>query len=253
MRLRVYRGGGVAAGFASALRLSCGRMRTCWRALSVSFRAEFGGEMSPCSRTAAGPEAGASRPAGVCRLLTRVALDMIVRPRPVGRATEDDHEGTPADRRGLWLVDHGLAMAALPCCAVGAATSRWAMSLGWAARRSPFSPGRPRTEGFAVPRPGRVAIRTAAATYPPPSNRRGERVSLRPRGGPERGGWSDVNTVLDRPKGTDGFEPRYDSTPRPHGWSLRGRVPVDDLRSSTTGRFSTSCADRSSALSSAGV
>ena len=38
-------------------------------------------------------------------------------------------------------------------------------------------------------------------------------------------------TVLDRPKGTDGFEPCY-SLPPPNrsGWSLRGRVPVDDLR-----------------------
>jgi hypothetical protein len=53
---------------------------------------------------------------------------------------------------------------------------------------------------------------------------------------PERGGWSDVYTVLDRPKGTDGFEPRattcYSLPPAaiPSGWSLRGRVPVDDLR-----------------------
>jgi len=37
--------------------------------------------------------------------------------------------------------------------------------------------------------------------------------------------------VLDRPKGTDDGEPRY-SLPLPNlrGWSLRGRVPVDDLR-----------------------
>ena len=38
-------------------------------------------------------------------------------------------------------------------------------------------------------------------------------------------------TVLDRPKGTDGFEPCYYlHTAIPSGWSLRGRVPVDDLR-----------------------
>jgi hypothetical protein len=49
---------------------------------------------------------------------------------------------------------------------------------------------------------------------------------------PERGVWSDVYTVLDRPKGTDGFEPLYCLPPAtpPSGWLLRGRVPVDDLR-----------------------
>ena len=49
---------------------------------------------------------------------------------------------------------------------------------------------------------------------------------------PERGDWSDVYTVLDRPKGTDGFEPCWGlpPVPIPSGWSLRGRVPVDDLQ-----------------------
>jgi hypothetical protein len=63
--------------------------------------------------------------------------------------------------------------------------------------------------------------------------RRGERVLLFVREeDPERGVWSDVYTVLDRPKGTDGFEPCWGLPPAPipSGWSLRGRVPVDDLR-----------------------
>ena len=63
--------------------------------------------------------------------------------------------------------------------------------------------------------------------------RRGERVLFFVcEEDPERGGWSDVYTVLDRPKGTDGFEPLLLRFPTaiPSGWSLRGRVPVDDLR-----------------------
>jgi hypothetical protein len=37
--------------------------------------------------------------------------------------------------------------------------------------------------------------------------------------------------VLDRPKGTDGIYPFYDLPPATRSeWSLRGRVPVDDLR-----------------------
>jgi len=70
------------------------------------------------------------------------------------------------------------------------------------------------------------------------SVRRGERVLLffcewDP--GPEGGVWSDVYTVCERPRGPDGFdgfEPLYSLPPAtiPSGWSLRGRVPVDDLR-----------------------
>ena len=62
-----------------------------------------------------------------------------------------------------------------------------------------------------MPRPGRVAIRTGGFDIPLAFNvRRGERVLFFVREeDPERGGWSDVYTVLDRPKGTDGFEPCY--------------------------------------------
>jgi hypothetical protein len=38
--------------------------------------------------------------------------------------------------------------------------------------------------------------------------------------------------VLDQPRGTDGFEPCSALPPAatPSGWSLRGRVPVNDLQ-----------------------
>ena len=145
-------------------------------------------------------------------------------------------KGHSADRRwGFWLADHGLAMGGLALLAVGAATSRWAMSLGWAALVIAFFAWVAEADGFlALRRLGRVAIRPGGLEPPLSfSVRRGERVlfffceeDL------ERGGWSDVYTVLDRPKGTDGFEPFSCLPPAatPSGWSLRGRVPVNDLQ-----------------------
>jgi hypothetical protein len=108
------------------------------------------------------------------------------------------------------------------------------MSLGWAALAIAFFAWVAEADGLlALPRLGRVAIRTGGLDIPLAfSVRRGERVLLFVcEEDPERGVWSDVYTVLDRPKGTDGFEPCY-SLPPPSlgGWSLRGRVPVDDLR-----------------------
>jgi hypothetical protein len=109
------------------------------------------------------------------------------------------------------------------------------MSLGWAALAIAFFAWVAEADGLlALPRLGRVAIRPGGLEPPLSfSVRRGERVlfffceeDL------ERGGWSDVYTVLDRPKGTDGFEPRSALPPAatPSGWSLRGRVPVNDLQ-----------------------
>jgi hypothetical protein len=144
-------------------------------------------------------------------------------------------KGRSANRRwGFWLADHGLAMGGLVLLAVGAATSWWAMTLGWAALAIAFFAWVAETDGLlALPRLGRVAIRTSGLEPPFAfSVRRGARVLLFVCDeDPERGVWSDVYTVLDRPKGTGGFEPRYALPPatRP-GWSLLGRVPVDDLR-----------------------
>ena len=120
--------------------------------------------------------------------------------------------------------------------AVRAATSWWAMSLGWAALAIAFFAWVAETYGLlALPRLGRVAIGGGGLDIPLAFTvRRGERVLFFfCEEDPERGGWSDVYTVLDRLKGTDGFEPYCSALPpaaTPSGWSLRGRVPVDDLR-----------------------
>jgi hypothetical protein len=221
----------------AALRLSVWAYERLLRTYPASFRAEFGGEMallfSDCCRDA---WRSAGRP-GVFCLLARVALDTLVSAAPLwAERLEEAMKGHSADRRwGYWLADHGLAIGGLALLAVGAATSWWAMSLGWAALAIAFFAWVAETEGLlALPRLGRVAIRTGGLEPPLSfSVRRGARVLLFVcEEDPERGGWSDVYTVLDRPKGTDDFEPRYSLPPNPvpSGWSLRGRVPVNDLR-----------------------
>ena len=143
-------------------------------------------------------------------------------------------KGHSADRRwGFWLADHGLPMGGLVLLAVGAATSWWAMSLGSAALAIAFFAWVAEADGLlALPRPGRVAIRRGSGFETPLSFkvRRGERVLLFVREDDPERGWSDVYTVRDRPKGTDGFEPYFSLPLTITGWSLRGRVPVEDLR-----------------------
>jgi hypothetical protein len=219
-----------------ALRLSVWAYAHLLRAYPASFRAEFGGEMALLFSDCCWDQWRSAGPAGVCRLLARVALDTFVSAPPLwaGRL-EETMTGHSADRRwGYWLADHGLAIGGLALLAVGAATSWWAMSLGWAALAIAFFAWVAEAEGFAMPRPGRVAIQGGGFEIPLAFKvRRGERVLLFVcEEDPELGVWSDVYTVSDRPKGTDGFEPCYSVPPAstPSGWSLRGRIPVNDLR-----------------------
>lgn len=223
----------------AALRLSVWAYAHLLRAYPASFRAEFGGEMALLFSDCCRDEWRSAGPAGVCRLLARAALDTLVSAAPLwAERLEETMKGHSADRRwGLWLADHGLAMGGLALLAVGAATSWWAMSLGWAALVIAFFAWVAEADGFSVPRPGRVAIQLImpGGGFDIPlafKVRRGERVLFFVcEEDPERGVWSDVYTVLDRPKGTDGLVPFYDLPPATRsGWSLRGRVPVDDLR-----------------------
>jgi hypothetical protein len=219
----------------AALRLSVWAYAHLLRAYPASFRAEFGGEMALLFSDCCRDEWRSAGPAGVCRLLARVALDTVVSAPPLwAERLEEAMKRHSADRRwGFWLVDHGFTIGGLALLAVGAA-SWWAMTLGWAALAIAFFAWVAEADGLlALPRLGRVAIRTGGLDIPLSfSVRRGARVLLFVcEEDPDRGGWSDVYTVLDRPKGTDDGEPRY-SLPPPNrsGWSLRGRVPVDDLR-----------------------
>jgi len=223
----------------AALRLSAWAYAHLLRAYPASFRAEFGGEMALLFSDCCRDEWRSAGPAGVICLLGRAALDTLVSAPPLwAERLEETMKGHSADRRwGFWMADHGLVLGGLALLAVGAATSWWATSLGSAALAIAFFAWVAETEGFAVPRPGRVAIRWGGLEIPLAFKvRRGERVLLFVCDWDgEREGWSDVYTVLDQPQGTDGFdgfEPLYCMPPAipPSGWSLRGRVPVDDLR-----------------------
>jgi len=224
----------------AALRLSVWAYAHLLRAYPASFRAEFGGEMALLFSDCCRDEWRSAGPAGVCRLLARAALDTLVSAPPLwAERLEETMKGHSADRRwGFWLADHGLAIGGLALLAVGAATSWWAMSLGWAALVIAFFAWVAEADGLlALLRLGRVAILPGGGFDIPLAFkvRRGERVLFFfCEEDPERGGWSDVYTVLDQPKGTDGsdgFEPLYCLPPATRsGWSLRGRVPVDDLR-----------------------
>jgi hypothetical protein len=238
-----------------ALRLSVWAYAHLLRAYPASFRAEFGGEMvllfSDCCRD----EWRSAGPAGVCRLLARVALDTLVSAPPLwAERLEETMTGPSADRRwGFWVADHGLAMGGLALLAVGAATSWWAMSLGWAALAIAFFAWVAETEGLALPRPGRVLIRVCGGGESPIAFtvRRSDRVLFFIRQDDLDGqGWSDTYTVLDRSNGP-GFQPCFELPVQVFGffervdgpskfrfeyitqggeWSLRGRVPAADLR-----------------------
>ena len=222
----------------AALRLSVRAYAHLLRAYPASFRAEFGGEMALLFSDCCRDEWRCAGRAGVFCLLARATLDTLVSAPPLwAERLEETMKGHPADRRwGFWLADHGLAIGGLALLAVGAATSWWAISLGSAALAIAFFAWVAEADGLlALPRPGRVAIRRDFGFDIPFAFkvRRGERVLLFVcEEDPERGGWSDVYTVLDQPRGADGFEPCSALPPAatPSGWSLRGRVPVDDLQ-----------------------
>jgi hypothetical protein len=217
-----------------ALRLSVWAYAHLLRAYPASFRAEFAGEMALLFSDCCRDEWRSAGSAGVCRLLARAVLDTLVSAPPLwAERLEETMNGHMTDRRwGFWLTDHGLAIGGLAVLMAGAATSWWAMSLGWAALAIAFFAWVAEAEGFAVPRPGRVAIWGAPLAF---KVRRGRRILLFVcLEDPERGVWSDIYTVLEQPEGTetDGFEPLYCLPPAtpPSGWSARGRVPVDGLR-----------------------
>lgn len=141
------------------------------------------------------------------------------------------HDGRP--RLGLWLADHALALGGLALVALGLAGSPLALSLGWAALGIAFFAFVAQADGLAVPRPGRAAIRTCGCWEIPLAFtvRHGGRVLLFTRDEDvDRGGWSDVYTVRERPAGA-GFDPRWELPLGPgNGWSLRGLAPVGALR-----------------------
>jgi hypothetical protein len=228
----------------AALRLSARVYAWLLHAYPASFRAEFGGEMalvfSDCCR-----EAWRSRGSpGVWRVLGRTVLDMLASAPPLwAERLEEAMKGNPVGRgMDFWVADHALPVGGLALLVLGATVWPLALPLGWAALGLAFFAWVAEADGVAVPRPGRVAIRTCPLvggwdTHPLAFTvRRGDRVLFFVAEDPERGGWPppwplpDVYTVRDRPNGTD-FDPCFQL---PVGacteWSLRGRTPIATLR-----------------------
>jgi len=116
---------------------------------------------------------------------------------------------------------------------LGMAAWPLALPLGWTALGLAFFGWVAEADGVPVPRPGRVAIRTCGCWETPLAFtvRHGDRMLFFVREeDAERGGWSDVYTVRDRPNGTD-FDPCFELPLGPRSeWSLRGRTPVATLR-----------------------
>jgi hypothetical protein len=218
-----------------ALRLSGQAYAWLLRAYPASFRAEFGGEMalvfSDCCRDAW--RSGGSRE--VFRLMGHTVLDMLASaPRLWSERLEEAMKSDRVDREwGLRAADHALSVGGLVLVAIGAAAWPLALPLGWTALALVFFRWVAEADGLAAPRPGRLAIRSVGCWETPLAFtvRRGDRVLFFVREEDhERGGWSDVYTVRDRPNGAD-FEPCFEL---PIGsrseWSVRGRIPVATLR-----------------------
>ena len=140
------------------------------------------------------------------------------------------HDGRP--RIGLWMADHALARGGLALVAFGMTGLPLALPLGWAALGLAFFAWVAEAEGIAVPRPGRVAIRSLGAWEVPLAFtvRHRDRVLLFTREEDVDNGWSDTYTVREQGDGTI-VNPCWEL---PLGaaseWSVRGRAPVGALR-----------------------
>jgi hypothetical protein len=167
--------------------------------------------------------------------LGRTVLDTLASAPPLwSERLEEAMKGNPVGRgMGLWLADHGLAAGGLALLVLGATAWPLGLPLGWAALGLAFFAWVAEADGIALPRPGRVAIRTCGCWEAPLAFtvRRGDKVLFFVReGDPERGDWSDDYTVRDRPNGT-AFDPCFELPLSPRSeWSLRGRTPVATLR-----------------------
>ena len=140
--------------------------------------------------------------------------------------------GTTILSAPFWVADHGLAVGGLVLVVLGATAWPLALPLGWTALGLAFFAWVAEAEGIALPRLGRMAVRTYGCWDTPLAftARRRHAVLLFTREEDlERGGWSDTYTVRERPAG-DGSDPKFDLPLAPtNDWSLRGRTPVASL------------------------
>ncbi|HXK09723.1 MAG TPA: hypothetical protein VMT70_08780 [Vicinamibacteria bacterium] len=218
----------------AALRVSARAYAWLLRAYPASFRAEFGGEMalvfSDCCRDAW----SSGRSTGVWRELGSAVLDVLVSAPPLwAERLEEAMSGSPVGRgMGLWLADHVLPAAGLALLVLGVTAGPLVQALGWAALGLAFLLWVAEADGLALPRPGRVAIRTCGCWETPLAFtvRRRDRVLFFVREDDPEGGWSDTYAVREQPNGT-AFEPCFELPLGPRSeWRLRGRTSAATLR-----------------------
>ena len=141
------------------------------------------------------------------------------------------HDGRP--RIGLWMADHALALGGLALVALGVTSLPFALPLGWAALGLAFFAWVAEADGIALPRPGRVAIRTLGAWEVPLAftvRHRHQLLLFSREEDVDEGGWSDTYTVRQQEDGTV-VAPCWElPLGRCSEWSLRGRALVGTLR-----------------------
>jgi hypothetical protein len=217
------------------LRLSARAYACLLRAYPAPFRAEFGGEMalvfSDCCRAAW--RAGGAW--GVWRELGRTVLDVLASAPPlwVERLEEAMEANRAGGGVGLWVADRALVVAGLGLVGLGAWAWPLALPLGWMALGLAFFAWVAEADGIALPRPGRVAIRTRGCGETPLdfTVRHGKAVLLFTREeAPDHGGWLDTFAVYERRDGAD-VDPVWEIPfVRESEWLPRGRTPVAALR-----------------------
>jgi len=132
----------------------------------------------------------------------------------------------------LRLLDFALPVLGLGLLLFGATTEPLALPLAWTALALAFFGWVAEADGLALPRPGRVPIRTYGCWDTPLAFsvfHRGREL-LFCREEDEHGSWASVYTVHDRPR-VKGADVRFElPVAAAGGWTLRGRTPVAELR-----------------------
>ena len=132
----------------------------------------------------------------------------------------------------LRLLNGALPLAGLALLVIGAAGVPFALVLAWTALALAFIGWVAEADGLAVPRLGRVPIRSYGCWETPLAFGvcHEGRELLFSREEDEHGGWSSEYTVRERPSAS-GIDPRFELPVAPTGgWSLRGHAPVGQLQ-----------------------
>jgi hypothetical protein len=135
-------------------------------------------------------------------------------------------------RVGLWAADNALVWGGLALVGLGLTAWPLGLQLGWMALALAFFAWVTEWNGIALPRPGRMPIRSYGCWETPLAFtvRHREKVLLFTRDDDTENGWSEAYTVRERPHG-EGADPRWELPLGPEGaWTLRGKTPVGSLR-----------------------